>query len=81
MVEPDNIYILEILPCPIVTGEFAEMRILNGDVVPFVIWLIARNSIMKSSSGLYGEEIWVLWKFHFFMCANEYFDITHNYPC
>jgi hypothetical protein len=63
------------------TGELTEVGILNGDVVAFVIRLIALDMLMKGRSSLNRQEIWVLGQGNLFMGANEYLDIAHSYPC
>lgn len=60
VVETNDVDTLQILPCPVVAGKFTEMRILGRDVISFVIGLIARNRIVKSSTSLYGQEIRML---------------------
>lgn len=54
VIETDDIDILQILPCPIVACEFTEMRILGGDVLPLIIWLVARDEIVQCCPCLNG---------------------------
>ena len=41
-------------------GKLAKMRILDRDVITFIVWLIAWDSLVKCSSCLYGQEVKVV---------------------
>jgi hypothetical protein len=52
MIQANNIHIFQILPRPVVAGQFAEMRIFYRDIIPFAIWLVAQYGLMEGSPSL-----------------------------
>ena len=78
VVKTDDVNIPQILPRPIMAGQFTEVGILAGDIVSLVIGLIARDGLMECGSCLYRQEVWMLWKRHFLMGANENLNSAHS---
>ena len=77
MIQSNNIHIFQILPSPVVAGQFAEMMIFYRDIIPFSIWLVAQYGLMEGSPSLDGQEIRMLWKYNLFVGTYKYLDVAH----
>lgn len=78
VIQPNDVYSLEVFPCPVMAGQLAEVRILLRNIVTLAIGLIARNALVECRSCLHRQKVGMLWQLYFFMCTDENLDVTHN---